>query len=100
MTFQNGDFCKVIEGLIVSDCNNLEVHVLDERGRRVGEFKHLVIRSSERQHFWSDMHAQSGETIGVGTAREYFEFARNKAFVDIAGHQGNDFQITDAFGNI
>ena len=43
------------------------------------------------------MHAQSGETIGVGTAREYFEFARNKAFVDIAGHQGNDFQITDAF---
>ena len=43
------------------------------------------------------MHAQSGETIGVGTAREYFDFARNKAFLDIAGHQGNDFQITDAF---
>ena len=24
-------------------------------------------------------------------------YARDKAFVDIVGHQGNDFQITDAF---
>ena len=56
-----------------------------------------MIRQAGAVHFWSDMHAQSGETIGVGTAREYFDFARNKAFLDIAGHQGNDFQITDAF---
>ena len=48
-------------------------------------------------HYWSDMHGQSGETIGTGTAREYFAFAKYRSFVDIAGHQGNDFQITDAF---
>ena len=33
----------------------------------------------------------------MGTAEEYFRYARDKAFVDMVGHQGNDFQITDAF---
>ena len=32
-----------------------------------------------------------------GSAENYFRYARDKAFVDIVGHQGNDFQITDAF---
>src|ERR1051326_2529457 len=31
------------------------------------------------------------------SAEEYFRYARDKAFVDMVGHQGNDFQITDAF---
>jgi Protein of unknown function (DUF3604) len=33
----------------------------------------------------------------MGTADNYFRFARDLAFIDIVGHQGNDFQITDAF---
>ena len=28
---------------------------------------------------------------------QYFAFAKHKAFLDIVGHQGNDFQINDAF---
>ena len=43
------------------------------------------------------MHGQSEETIGTNSARQYFEFARDRAFVDVAGHQGNDFQITKDF---
>ena len=35
----------------------------------------------------------------MGTAEDYFRYARDKAFIDIVGHQGNDFQITDAFWN-
>ena len=31
------------------------------------------------------------------TRPRYFEFGRDKAFLDIIGHQGNDFQITGAF---
>ena len=49
------------------------------------------------RRYWADLHGQSGETIGMGTAEEYFRYARDKAFVDMVGHQGNDFQITDAF---
>ena len=75
VTFKNGDFWRVIEGLAVSDCDQLEVHVLNEDGDVLASSNTLVIRPSERQHFWSDMHAQSGETIGVGTAREYFELS-------------------------
>ena len=47
--------------------------------------------------FWADFHAQSGETIGTNAAEDYFAFARDTAFVDIVGHQGNDFQITAEF---
>ena len=44
--------------------------------------------------YWGDLHGQSEETIGTGSAEEYFSFARDRAFVDACGHQGNDFQIT------
>ena len=47
--------------------------------------------------FWADLHAQSTETIGTGTVEDYFAFARDRAFLDVASHQGNDFQVTDAF---
>ncbi len=47
--------------------------------------------------FWADFHAQSGETIGTNPITDYFEFGRDYALLDILGHQGNDFQITDEF---
>ncbi|MDA8873225.1 DUF3604 domain-containing protein [Alphaproteobacteria bacterium] len=94
---KKGDFGVVIEGLSVESPGVLHLTVLDENDQLIATANPLVIRAADAAHFWSDMHAQSGETIGVGTAREYFDFARNKAFLDIAGHQGNDFQITDAF---
>ena len=54
-------------------------------------------RDTPLVHFWGDTHGQSNETLGTNTAREYFEFGRDKAFLDVMGHQGNDFQITGAF---
>lgn len=47
--------------------------------------------------YWADWHGQSEETIGTNSARDYFLFARDKARLDIASHQGNDFQMTDTF---
>jgi hypothetical protein len=47
--------------------------------------------------YWGDLHAQSEETIGSGSAEAYFEYARDCAFLDIVSHQGNDFQITGEF---
>ena len=49
------------------------------------------------RRYWGDLHGQSGETIGMGTADAYFRYARDAAFIDMVGHQGNDFQITDKF---
>jgi hypothetical protein len=46
---------------------------------------------------WADFHGQTGETVGSGSIEDYFIFARDYGFLDIAAHQGNDFEITDAF---
>ncbi len=56
-----------------------------------------VVASAPLRRYWGDLHGQSGETIGMGSAEDYFRYARDAAFVDMVGHQGNDFQITDAF---
>ena len=36
-------------------------------------------------------------TVGTGSEDEYFTFARDQARLDFASHQGNDFQIDDAY---
>ena len=56
-----------------------------------------VVAAAPLRRYWGDLHGQSGETIGCGRAETYLLYARDKAFVDIVGHQGNDFQMTDAF---
>jgi hypothetical protein len=53
----------------------------------------------EHGRYWGDLHGQSGETVGTNTVESYFRFARTKAMVDFAGHQGNDFQITQEVWN-
>ena len=56
-----------------------------------------VMKQAALRRYWGDLHGQSGETIGMGTADAYFRYARDAAFIDMVGHQGNDFQITDTF---
>lgn len=47
--------------------------------------------------FWGDLHGQSRETVGTNSVRDYFNYARDAACLDICSHQGNDFQINHAF---
>ena len=54
-------------------------------------------RGAAIRRYWADLHGQSGETVGMGSAEDYFRYARDAAFIDMVGHQGNDFQITDTF---
>ena len=56
---------------------------------------HCVGAPRARRPFWGDLHGQSEETVGTGPASAYFRFARDAAMVDFAGHQGNDFQVTE-----
>ncbi len=50
-----------------------------------------------QQRFWGDLHAQTAETVGVGSEDEYFTFGRDWARLDFTSHQGNDFQISDEY---
>jgi len=47
------------------------------------------------RHLWGDLHGQSGEALGLGSAFDYFRFARDVAALDYASNQGNDFDISD-----
>ncbi len=87
-----------IAGLRATEPGLVRVTVKDEAGRVLARSNPLrAVAAPARLAWWGDFHAQSEETIGTNSAREYFEFARDAAFCDFVGHQGNDFQITGEF---
>jgi Protein of unknown function (DUF3604) len=96
-TYPLGEKAVVFEGLSVAQTGMLRIRVRNESGALIAESHPLVVRQGPYGGYWGDMHGQSGESIGITTARQYFDFARNKAFLDATGHQANDFQINNAF---
>jgi hypothetical protein len=97
---KQGTTTTVIERLSVAAAGDLDLVVNDAGGRTLCRANPLrVAESASPRRFWGDLHGQSEETVGTNSADAHFAFARDKAFLDIAGHQGNDFQITDAFWN-
>lgn len=92
-----GAFSATVDGLSVPEEADVAIRLRDATGNVVAMTNPLRVENASFVHFWGDLHGQSEETIGTGSAREYFAFARDRAFVDACGHQGNDFQITDEF---
>jgi hypothetical protein len=87
----------VLESLVADDAGDLDLQVLTS-GKEIARANPMrVVAAAPLRRYWGDLHGQSGETIGMGTAESYFRYARDLAFIDMVGHQGNDFQITDAF---
>ena len=88
----------VLENLVIDATGDVELRLADESGAELARANPLrAVARAPLRRYWGDLHGQSGETVGTNPARSYFAYARDKAFVDIVGHQGNDFQITDAF---
>jgi hypothetical protein len=94
---ENGDGPRVIENLVAESEGILDLRLIakDEEVARANPLR--VVKQAALRRYWGDLHGQSGETIGMGSAESYFRYARDAAFIDIVSHQGNDFQITDAF---
>ncbi|MSO77877.1 MAG: DUF3604 domain-containing protein [Alphaproteobacteria bacterium] len=99
LRFEKGMFGALIEGLAVDQPGDLTIRVLDAAGNEIVRANPMcVVASDERLvHYWGDTHGQSNETLGTNSAREYFEFGRDKAHLDVMSHQANDFQITGRF---
>jgi hypothetical protein len=96
--FKTGEFARIVDGLSVHDPTDLVIRIRNENGDELCRTNPLRIKDeTDHLHFWGDLHGQSNETLGTNTAREYFLFGRDRAFLDICAHQGNDFQITGAF---
>ena len=73
------------------------IRVTDETTGLSVETNPIHVSASAAPRYWADLHGQSEETIGTNSIESYFRFARDSAFIDACGHQGNDFQITDDF---
>ena len=98
VNIKNGHFSGAINGLKVSEECELEVEFFNQEDTIKFKTNPIVIKENQKLiHYWGDLHGQSEETIGTGSAEEYFTFAKNMAFVDVTGHQGNDFQISGEF---
>ena len=100
VTVRQGAFTAVIDALSVEAAGDLTITLRGAKGEELARSNPLrIVPQSETLHWWADMHGQSQETVGTNSAEQYFEFARDKAFLDVSGHQGNDFQITTDFWN-
>lgn len=91
-----GTRALTLENLSVAEPGEVRIEVLRD-GERISETGPLLIREGDYSGYWADLHGQSGESIGINTSREYFDFARNKSFLDAGSHQANDFQVNNAF---
>ncbi|MEX2642371.1 MAG: DUF3604 domain-containing protein, partial [Acetobacterales bacterium] len=98
VSIADGAFAAVVEDLHVETPGDLVIEVLGAEDQVLARSNPLrIVESARCVHYWGDTHGQSGETVGTNPARTYFEFGRDKAFLDVIGHQGNDFQIDAAF---
>jgi uncharacterized protein DUF3604 len=97
VAISNGDGPRVIENLVAETDGDFDLRLMtdDKEVARTNPLR--VVGQAPLRRYWGDLHGQSGETIGMGSAENYFRYARDAAFIDLVGHQGNDFQITDAF---
>lgn len=99
LQWEKGKASHIINDLqlfqIKDDLTVIKITLLDEQSKKLTISNPLVIEKDIKfLHYWGDIHGQSEETIGTNTAWEYFLFARDYGFLDVTGHQGNDFQIT------
>ncbi|MEO8651526.1 MAG: DUF3604 domain-containing protein [Hyphomicrobiaceae bacterium] len=96
---RDGTFGATLEGLAVSTPGDLTINVVGSDGTLLARSNPLRIVDavSTDVHFWADTHGQSDETLGTNPARDYFLFGRDRAYLDVMSHQGNDFQITGQF---
>ena len=97
-TFSKGQKSLVFEKLAVSDEGELRIKIFDAHDDDLlCEAGPLIIANGSYGGYWADLHGQSGESIGITNAREYFDFGRDLAFLDAISHQANDFQVNNAF---
>src|SRR5262249_38845481 len=92
-----GDGPTVIDNITIDTPGDVDLRLISNEAVLARANPLRVVEAAPLRRYGADLHGQSGETIGMGTAEEYFTYARDKAFIDMVGHQGNDFQITDEF---
>ena len=67
----------MIENLVIDAAGDVELKVM-AGGKEVARANPMrVAESAPMRRYWADLHGQSGETIGMGSAEAYFRYARD-----------------------
>lgn len=91
-------FATEIDGLMADTDGLLIIDICDSSGAILTRSNpSQVVPKSSVFKYWGDIHGQSDETLGTNSAADYFAFGRDRAFLDVCAHQGNDFQMTEQF---
>ena len=97
-TIKQGDGPRVIENLVADAAGDVEFIVMamahESRARQSAARGRTARRCGATG---ATCTARAARLSAWDSAEDYFRYARDAAFVDMVGHQGNDFQITDAF---
>ncbi|MGH6906113.1 MAG: DUF3604 domain-containing protein [Geminicoccaceae bacterium] len=98
VAIEHGRFSGESPDLTISAAGDYLLRLIDDRGAELAVSSPLrAVAGPSARLYWGDLHGQTEETIGTNSAHAYFAFARDRAFLDVAAHQGNDFQITETF---
>jgi hypothetical protein len=97
VAFADGSSTLVIDGLTAEHPGDLTISMSRDGHLLAASNPLRIVEAAALLPYWGDLHGQSEETIGTASALQYFHFARDRAFLDVVGHQGNDFQITTGF---
>lgn len=97
LSFPEGARGAKIDGLSIAGEGVTRFLLKSAQGDILARSNPIVIRRDGQAAYWGDLHGQSGETVGINPMREYLDFARDVAFLDVTSHQANDFQITNRF---
>lgn len=93
---RHGQFQFVAENLVVDKAGDVTIEMIDDTGKVLAVSNPLrIVAEAEAVPYWCDFHWQSRETVGVGTIRDGFAFARDKAFIDVTSHAANDLQLSN-----
>ena len=95
---KTGDFATIISGIVVNITGPLEILLYAPDGSLVATCNPAFVSDDPSlKSYWGDLHGQSEETLGTNSATDYFAFGRDRSFLDVCAHQGNDFQMTNTF---
>ena len=95
--FPLGVRCLHVPNLKTTDEGVIRITVRNQAGNVLMQSNPLVVKNGIYESFWGDLHGQSGETVGINSIDEYFDFGKNLSMLDIMCHQANDFQVSAEF---
>jgi hypothetical protein len=79
VAIKRGEGPRVIENLVVDAAGDLELSLMAEGAELARANPLRVVASAPLRRYWADLHGQSGETIGMGSAEAYFRYARDSS---------------------